>query len=63
MKLWEYIEGSIEIPPIIPKLRPARRIQGPDEHGNIVVIHDDGNQLNRQSLVATGLDRFQAVLL
>jgi hypothetical protein len=60
MNLWEYIEGSMEIPPIVPKLRPARRIRGPDEHGNIVIIHDDGNKAQvdaAQALAAPWIEK------
>jgi hypothetical protein len=60
MKLWDYIEGPMEKPPIVPILRRARRIRGPDENGNVIVIHDRGNQAEvdaAQALAAPWLER------
>jgi hypothetical protein len=45
MKLWEYVEGVLDKPPVVPVFDPPRVIHGPDEHGTIVLIHYPGNQV------------------
>jgi len=44
LKLWDHIEGASDTPPVIPAFRPPKTIRGPDEHGNTVTIHYQGNQ-------------------